>query len=136
MHTCPLPDSVAIAVFATIWPATKFTVDAVGRRGVQGKAVRKPPSDGSTATTLNTAAVAPTGTPARPATCTATWRPAGIRSEPPSPLRVSSSRAGTTEMKLEVVGAAGGAGGTGDTGGTEPTGVSPTTSSKYAPIEP
>ncbi len=66
MQSCPLAESVAMAVLATIWPATKLTVDAVGRVGLQGNVVRKPPPAGSTATTLRTAAVAPSGTSPRP----------------------------------------------------------------------
>ena len=35
-HNCPVPDSAAIVVFATIWPATKLTVDVSGRRSEHG----------------------------------------------------------------------------------------------------
>src|SRR5437762_6365113 len=83
----------AITVFGRATPASKFTLDTSGRLRSDGNTVRNPGPVASVAVTLRTAAVAPAGTRAVPATWTSIvcCAPTG-----PPLARVSSTRSGTT----------------------------------------
>src|SRR5438477_7527421 len=95
-----------ITRLATVWPGTKFRLDALGRGVPLGYAVRKLGAVGFVTVTLRATAVTPAaGTPPRPDT----WRfsveawPSDPRN-PPVPSRVSSSRAGVSPLNNPAVG--------------------------------
>ena len=69
-HTSPAGDSGAITAFATVAPATKFTLEASGN-APHGYTVTNPGPIGSTTVTFSDTAPAPLdGTPPIPPTCT------------------------------------------------------------------
>src|ERR1700710_1714228 len=82
--------------FGIVSPALKFRFDADGNTLPAPCTVTYPPADGDVAVTFNTTADTPlAGTPPRPSTVTDTVPcPAPAASAPPTPERVSITRAG------------------------------------------
>src|SRR5665648_737578 len=97
--TWPLAPTGATARFGTVWPATKFRLDAVGRVVWSPYTVTYPKLVGAVTVTLSTTAETPeAGTPPRPVTCNATVPPVPTGAVgAPTPIQVSSNRDGAND---------------------------------------
>src|SRR5437773_8357186 len=93
MQTLPAVPTATVTEFATVWPATKFRLDANGNEPPHGYTVTNPVPSGRSAVTFNTTAVASNGTPPRPDTTNSRTEPAtGFATS----SRESHNRDGTT----------------------------------------
>src|SRR5215218_9302301 len=102
----PAP-TFATTRFGIVCPATKFRFDDVGRASPPGCTVTNPPAVGPVTVTFRITAETPdAGTPPTPVTSSATVPPAATFAVPgrPTPDRVSSTRAGPTAEKSDVLG--------------------------------
>ena len=103
MLILPSADSLTTTRLATVWPAVKLRLEALGRAASAGWTVRWLAAVGAVVVTLRATAATPlAGTPPWPATCTVRVWPAPTAWQPPSqlpvPMRVSSTRAGLTAL--------------------------------------
>ncbi len=83
-------------------PRWKFTAEVSGLARPAGQTVRYPPATGSTAVTVSTAAAAPSGTSAFPATCIVTVPEGDTECETCCAERESAIRVGGTEARAPV----------------------------------
>src|ERR1700682_3285924 len=96
MLTWPFVPTPTITRLGTVWPAVKLTLEVRGQPPA-GKSVTQPATLGLVAVTFRATAATPVdGTPPRLSTVKPIVCPGPIVVEPPSPVRVSSSRLGTS----------------------------------------
>ncbi len=94
-HTRPDSPTRDTTAFGTVCPATKFRFDATGRGCPHWNTVANPGPAGGVTVTFSTTVAASPGTPNRPATGTASTRPApSAPGRTPDPERVSAARTG------------------------------------------
>src|SRR5580765_288997 len=106
--TLPLVPSLVMTRLGMTSPTVKLRFEVSGRALPVGQAVMYPAAVGLTAVRLSTTAPAPiAGTPPRPATARSSWLlapsappPANKPSAVAAPTRVSSTRAGTSDVNL------------------------------------